>query len=60
MMAATRRTRGERARLLTRRQAALRAVRELEELARTLKAVRKPAERVAALRIAEDLRGADR
>lgn len=47
-------------RLLTRRQAALRAARELEELARTLEAVRKPAERAAALPIAEDLRGAVR
>jgi hypothetical protein len=46
--------------LWTRRQAALRAARELEELARTLEAVRKPAERAAALRIAEDLRGAVR
>jgi hypothetical protein len=45
---------------MTRRQAALRAARDLEELARTLEAVRKPAERAAALRIAEDLRGAVR
>ena len=74
----------------TRRQAALRAARELEELARTceetappnparvrdlrppacsaarcspnrrLEAIRKPAERAAALRIARDLRGAVR
>jgi hypothetical protein len=46
--------------LMTRRQAALRAARDLEELARTLEAVRKRAEAVAARRIAADLRGAVR
>jgi hypothetical protein len=44
----------------TRRQAAIRAAAELEELARILEAVGKAAERAAALRIASDLRGAVR